>query len=67
MLLISEGKMVWGISSCNLSWFTACNDECGVIKWMFQHHRCCAFDSRVARGCVVGSGGLGYGLWGTTP
>ena len=67
MLLINEGKMVWGISSCYLSWFTTCNDECGVIKYTFQRRRCCAFDSPGLPNDSVGYPGLGYGLWGTTP
>ena len=67
MLLISEGKMVWGISSCNLSWFTACNDGYGVIKCMFQRRRCCAFDSPGLPNDSAGYPGLAYVVRGTTP
>ena len=45
ILLIIKGKMNWDISSCNLSCFTTCNDGNDVTKNMFQHHRCCVFDS----------------------
>ncbi|WP_281626291.1 hypothetical protein [Segatella salivae] len=34
---------------------------------MFQHHRCCVFDSPGLPNDSAGYPGLAYGLWGTTP
>ena len=37
------------------------------IKWTFQHHRCCAFDSPGLPNDSAGYPGLAHGLCGTTP
>ncbi|MBF1546152.1 MAG: DNA-directed RNA polymerase [Prevotella salivae] len=39
----------------------------GLEKYMFQHHRSCAFDSPGLPNDSAGYPGLVYGLWGTTP
>ena len=59
--------MIWGKSSHNLPLFTAWNDGNNVSKWMFQRHRCCAFDSPGLPNDSAGYAGLVYVVWGTTP
>ena len=59
--------MIWGKSSHNLPLFTAWNDGNNVSKWMFQRHRCCAFDSPGLPNDSAGYPGLRYSVRGTTP
>ncbi|MBF1520530.1 MAG: DNA-directed RNA polymerase [Prevotella salivae] len=58
--------MVWDISSCNFSYFTAYNDGNGVTKCVFQRRRCCVFDSPGLPNDSAGYPGLTYGSRGTT-
>ena len=38
-----------------------------IIKWIFQRHRCCVFDSPGLPNDSAGYPGLMYVVWGTTP
>ena len=65
--MIINRKMSWGISYNNLPYFTIWNNRNGLTKWMFQHHRCCVFDSPGLPNDSVGYPGLVYIVRGTTP
>ena len=44
-----------------------CIDVNHTMKYMYQHHKCCAFDSPGLPNDSAGYPGLAYGLWETTP
>ena len=67
MMLIIKRKMSCGKQVHNLTLFTAWNNRVGVTKYMFQHHRCCVFDSPGLPNDSAGYPGLMYVLCGTTP